>query len=102
MKDDVILRLLQDAAKQLEHVNFPAETPHVVPVYNALLAAVKANHPQEPYLQALPTVEGGTGPEELRVLLGQLRILLEAWVEGNQAADGMTRPLGTQNFATGR
>ena len=102
MKDDVILRLLQDASKQLEHVNFPAETPHVVPVYNALLAAVKANHPQEPYLQALPTVEGGTGPEELRVLLGQLRILLEAWAEGDRPADGMTRPLGTQNFATGR
>ncbi len=102
MKDDVILRLLQDASKQLEHVNFPADTPHVVPVYNALLAAVKANHPQEPYLHALPAVEGGTGPEEMRVLLGQLRILLEAWVEGDRAADGMTRPLTTQNFATGR
>ena len=102
MKDDVIRRLLQDAAKQLEHVTFPSDTPYVVPVYNALLAAVKANHPQEPSLQALTVIEGESAPEELRVLLGQLHILLEAWVEGERPADGMTRPLGTQNFTTGR
>ena len=98
MNDELILRMLQDASKNLERVMFPVDTSHVVPVYNALLAAVKANHPDEPYLQALQSIEGGAGPEELRVLLGQLRILLETWM----AADGAERPLATQRLATDR
>ena len=89
MNDEIILRMLQDASKNLEQVAFPAETPHLAPTYNALLAAVKANHQDEPYLQALEPIEGQAGPEELRVLFGQLRILVEAKME----MDDKMRPL---------
>lgn len=82
MKDAVILRLLQDASQKLEEVAFPVETPHVVPTYHALLAAVKANYPDEPYLDALTlSKDSRASPEELKILFGQLRILLEALLE---------------------
>ena len=112
MRDEVILRLLEDACKGLKDVSFPVQTPHLAPVYNALLAAARANHPNEPFFQALTPIErrddayeeedeneeargGGrmdrsrhrrgrgedvsVAPEELRVLMGQLRIALESF-----------------------
>lgn len=85
MKDEIILRLLEDACKKLERVSFPVETPHLLPVYNALLAAVQANHPGNVYLRALRPMEEGekanATPEEIKVLLGQLRIVLESLTE---------------------
>lgn len=86
MKDETLVRLLQDACKNLERVNFPVTTPNLIPVYNALLSAAKANHPGHSYLSILPILnEGETGPEEMRVLLGQLRIVLEALPDENAA-----------------
>ena len=99
MKDEVILRMLQDARESLSGVEFPVDPSPVVPAYNALLAAVKANHPQDVYLQALPTIEGWAGPEALRVLFGQLSILLESWLEADTAGDNKTGPLSTQSLA---
>jgi hypothetical protein len=95
MNDELILRMLQDASKNLEHASFPITTDNVVPVYNALLGVVKANHPDEPYLQALHAIEGSAGPEELRLLFGQLRLLLESRMEAE-------RMLATQRLATNR
>lgn len=91
MKDAVILRLLQDTCQKLEDVSFPVETPHVLPTYHALLAAVKANHPDEPYLDALTISNGkGASPEELKILFGQLRILLETLIEEERAPGTQT------------
>lgn len=84
MKDETLVRLLQDACQKLERVNFPVTTPNLIPVYNALLTATKANHPGHAYLAVLPVLaESETSPEEMRVLLGQLRIVLEAVSEEN-------------------
>jgi hypothetical protein len=84
MKDETLVRLIQDACQKLERVNFPVTTPNLIPVYNALLTAAKANHPGHAYLSILPVLaEGETSPEEMRVLLGQLRIVLEALPEEN-------------------
>lgn len=95
MNDELLLRMLQDASANLSGVRFPTETPHVVPVYNGLLAALKANYPNEAYLQSLPLIEGGAGPEELRVLLGQLRVLLEVRLATNQPEQALpTQRLG--------
>ena len=102
MRDEVILRLLRDARESLAGVKFPVDVSHVVPAYNALLAAVKANHPQDAYLQALAAIEGGAGPEELRVLFGQLSILVEAWLEADTPAESTTRPLAAQNLSMHR
>ncbi len=95
MKDETLVRLLQDACQKLERVNFPVTTPNLIPVYNALLTATKANHPAHPYLAVLPVLaEGETSPEEMRVLLGQLRIVLEALPEEN-AARPVSQPTAT-------
>lgn len=89
MKDEVIIRMLQEASQALKGVSFPVTTPHLAPSYNALLAAAKANHPDDPFLSALSPIEkseggrreDGVGPEEMRVLFGQLRIVLESLLE---------------------
>jgi hypothetical protein len=83
MRDETIVRMLEDACTGLQEVNFPARTPNLLPVYNALLAAARANHPDDPFLNALGRIEnnGESGPEEMRVLFGQLRILLESFRE---------------------
>lgn len=88
MRDEIIVRMLEHACQALEGVSFPATTPHLGPSYNALLAAAKANHPGNPFFEALVPIGGGengrrseSGPEEMRVLFGQLRIALESFLE---------------------
>jgi len=82
MRDETIIRMLEDACTALEGVTFPTKTPNLVPSYNALLVAARANHPDDPFLGALSNIENkDAGPEEMRVLFGQLRIVLESYEE---------------------
>ena len=100
MKDETLVRLVQDASQKLEHVRFPVTTPNLISVYNALLAAAKVNHPSDPYLSLLPTLaDGETGPEEMRVLLGQLRIVLEALQDESSAGSPGAPPPSPGAFA---
>ncbi len=90
MNDELLIRLLEDTCRKLEKIKFPVETPHLAPTYNALLGAAKANHPGHPYLgflELLPA-EAQPGPEELSILFGQLRIVLEAITTGEGDAPG--------------
>ena len=91
MRDETLVRMLEDACRKLEHVHFPAETPHLAPIYNGLLAAARANHPDHVFLNVLAPLapDARTGPEELNVLFGQLRILLEALTEEGSRDSGM-------------
>jgi len=91
MKDVTIVRMLDEARKGLEGVNFPAKTPHLLPAYNALLMAARANHPDDVFLHMLPPIENRVvdgrregpecGPEEMRELFGQLYICMESFAE---------------------
>ena len=82
MRDETLIRLAADANEKLAHVRFPATTPYLAPAYNAVLAAAQANHPEEVFFMALtPITKDEAGPEEMNVLFGQLRIVLEALVE---------------------
>ena len=80
MKDETIVRMLQESCQVLARVRFPVSCPHLGPYYNALLRAAKANHPDDVFLSALPPIEDGeaAGPEELNVLFAQLRIAVES------------------------
>lgn len=84
MRDEILVRLLEDTCKKLEKVRFPVETPHLAPTYNAMLGAAKENHPGHPYLRFLELLppDAQPGPEELNILFGQLRIVLEAITTG--------------------
>jgi len=91
MKDITLVRMLDEARKGLEGVNFPAKTPHLLPAYNALLMAARANHPDDVFLHMLPPIENRVvegrrdgpecGPEEMRVLFGQLYICMQSFAE---------------------
>jgi len=98
MNDELLVRLLEDTCRKLEKVRFPVETPHLAPVYNALLASAKANHPGHLYLGVLEQLppDARPGPEELNILFGQLRIVLEAITtgEGDAPSNGSTALTG--------
>ena len=61
MRDEVIIRMLQEASHGLKEVSFPVTTPHLIPSYNALLAAAKVNHPTDPFLSVLSPIERPEG-----------------------------------------
>ena len=122
MKDDLILRLLEETCKGLEGVNFPVTTPHLMLSYQALVGAAVANHPENEFLRTLQFIgddgdskrkdgiayafqSGGqgensgdetrfhfsrrgsrhqSGPEEMRILFAQLRLVLESLQESRE------------------
>jgi hypothetical protein len=103
MKDEIIIKLLEDACKGLEKVNFPVTTPNLMPIYQTLVLSAAQNHPENLFLRTLARLQensmpdaGGSeesrgflkksdkrdsGPEEMRILFGQLRIVLESLQE---------------------
>jgi hypothetical protein len=99
MKDEIIRRILDETCQALKGVHFPVQTPHLIPSYNALLTAAKDNHPNDSFLRVLEPLEPGeSGPEEMRVLFAQLRIVLESYMEdfngydrGNDRGDARDR-----------
>jgi hypothetical protein len=82
MTDTTILRIIQESCELFSGV--PGQMcSHLAPSYNALLAAALANHPDDPFLSALRPIDferagGHVECEELRIMLVQLRIALEA------------------------
>jgi hypothetical protein len=82
MTDTTILRIIQESCELFSGIPGQLCT-HLAPSYNALLAAALGNHPDDPFLGALRPIDlerGGSRVEceELRIMLVQLRIALEA------------------------
>lgn len=91
MKDATIVRMLEETCSMLKHVDAYVSCTHLVPSYNALLTAAKANHPNDPFLSALSLLptnsnEKGCGSSEIRVLFAQMRIALESFQEETERA----------------
>lgn len=84
MKNSTIIQMLEETCSMLKHVDAYVSCTHLVPSYNAILVAARTNHPDDPFLSALPPLpivnkgEGGCGSAELRVLFAQMRIALES------------------------
>jgi len=75
--------LVRLAASFMEHLGetLPGtDCALLIPTYNALLNAAQAQNPEEPFLSHLQPLqaEGHVDPEVLRVLMGQLQIVLES------------------------
>jgi hypothetical protein len=93
MKDAVIIRMIDETSKGLARMRFPESwsCAHIVPSYIALVRAAKANHPNDPFLAALPVLDRdqgkGLNPTELQLLFTQLRIALES-LHGEPEAEG--------------
>jgi len=88
IKDEMLIRMIEEASKSLAQVDGYQNCNQLVPSYNALLQAAKANHPNDPCLGALERLnkeEDDVSAMVLRVLLGQMRIALES-LQGAQAA----------------
>lgn len=56
MTDEAIIRITQESCKVLSGVPWHSECKYLLPSYNALLQAAKANHPEDPFISALPTI----------------------------------------------
>lgn len=83
MTDDAIVRIAEVSADAMKHMDPHIHSAYLIPSYVALLAAAKANHPNDPFISSLASIEVPNGDNEirvgeLRVLFGQLRIALES------------------------
>jgi hypothetical protein len=86
MSDTVLVRMIEEMTKPLAQADPYCPADAMISSYNAVLGAVKANHPDVPLLAALePLQQNGvnsghnsvnTGP--MLALLAQLCIILEA------------------------
>jgi hypothetical protein len=90
MTDTTIIRIAEETSRALEDAHPFSQCLLLVPSYNALLQAAKANHPDDPFLRVLTTLSANgevnsISVAELRALLGQLRIALESMQEEHAA-----------------
>ncbi|MBV9851512.1 MAG: hypothetical protein JO250_17735 [Armatimonadetes bacterium] len=110
MKDEYLIRMIAETCKTLSEIHWPTECRYLPGSYNALLQAARTNHPDDPFLKALPAAkdEGSRskttpippGPfpppaakdegeavttAEMNILFAQLRIALEALQDSNTA-----------------
>ena len=90
MTDTAIIRVAEETARGLANVDGEWEFKRLVPIYNGLVHAAKANHPNDPFLSTISTVE--TGEEgtpcvgEMRILFGLVRIALDSMRDGETTA----------------
>jgi hypothetical protein len=87
MKDETLIRLAEETAKWLSQTITVNPAPQMVPSYNAFLTAAKANHPTNPFLNALHPLSSDSDAHpgddlvtvgEMIALFGQVRIVLES------------------------
>lgn len=87
MNDATIIRMATETIQHLRHAIPVSSCPYMVPSYNALVSAAKANHPDDTFLKALnplPTTgddRDNISIAEINALFAQLVIALES-VEG--------------------
>jgi hypothetical protein len=82
MNDKGIILMAHETCKVLSNVPWHVTCNYLVPSYNALLQAAKANHPDDPFIGVLSSVQlneddGLNGPQ-MNILFTQLRIALES------------------------
>lgn len=93
MKDEAIWRIAKQTAKVLSNMQFFMNCKHLLPSYQALLLAAKANHPDDPFLNALPVLDlqdvddQTVAPPQLNILFTQLYLALESFMDpGDEGA----------------
>jgi hypothetical protein len=80
MTDDVILRMIKETCEILKVMEFHEDCRPLMPTYTALIAAAQENHPQDPFIRTISSVEDiGVDPNVMRILFTQLRIALESF-----------------------
>jgi hypothetical protein len=92
MKDEAIWRIAKQTAKVLSGMQFFMSCKHLLPPYHALLLAARENHPDDPFLNALPMLEleegedNAVAPPQLNILFTQLYLALESYMGDPEAA----------------
>jgi hypothetical protein len=84
MNDRLLLRIMEETVSALSKIDGNSPAMDMIPSYNAVLITAKSNHPGDPFLSALGTIDSGgfimTGM--LLALFAQLRIVLESFQPG--------------------
>ncbi|MGC4045632.1 MAG: hypothetical protein QM758_17715 [Armatimonas sp.] len=86
MKDTILLQLIQATIGHLKHAVSVSPALQLIPSYNAVLSAAKANHPEDTFLKVLLPLEPSgemISIAEMTALFAQIGIVLEA----NKAED---------------
>lgn len=91
MTDTTILQMLEETSAVVAKMKYWMPGGDLVPSYNSILEAAKANHPRDRFLQSLRPLPAGKdpyaiNPPQLKVLFGQLRLVLETLAAAPEAA----------------
>ena len=85
MNDRTIIRILEETSHGLERMHGFEPCQFLLPSYNALLEAARANHPEDRFLGVLPNLDVEKADEitsgSVQVLVSQLRIAIESMQE---------------------
>jgi hypothetical protein len=91
MKDQSIIRMIEETTRALADAPGHVNCTYVIPSYNALLDAAKANHADDPFLRALAPIQTDDdhtfNVTQASVLFGQLRIALQSMMGTDELAD---------------
>jgi hypothetical protein len=80
MTDQTIVRIAAESKDALKNCPWHMEINYLIPAYNGLIRAARANHPDDLFLAALEEIKQGDScnAPELCVLYTQLRIAVES------------------------
>lgn len=86
MKDEALIRIAEQTSQSLMGMDPHCSARRIVPSYNAMLQAAKANHKDEPFLNCLTPLEVNTKNDqedhvsigEVVALFAQIRLVLES------------------------
>lgn len=80
MTNDVLIRMTAETSAILKDADGYVPCKHLVPAYNTLLLGAQANHPNDPFLMALTTIEadGDANGLAMKILFTQLHMALES------------------------
>jgi uncharacterized protein YjbI with pentapeptide repeats len=82
MKDQAIIRMIEETSRALSDAPWHIDCTYLMPSYNALLEAAKENHPEDPFLRVLASVQVDEDHQfnatQATILFGQLRMALQS------------------------
>lgn len=81
MPDSFLLKMIEQMTSALGASAGMEPCGQLIGSYNALVQTAKTNHPDDPFLRHLGSIdtEGYINAPQLLALLGQLRLVLKSW-----------------------
>jgi hypothetical protein len=75
MKDELIIKLIQETVRHLGNAISVSSANQMIPSYNAILTAAQTNHPNHPFLSHLKPLGRDRNDEEDHISIAEITAL---------------------------